>query len=44
MRMNYKLEKFWNDKIYNDNAIKFLMNYKLEKFWNDSCKKEFATL
>ena len=32
--MNYKLEKFWNNKFQYFSFIWKLMNYKLEKFWN----------
>ena len=33
--MNYKLEKFWNQKSLEKlNGVHINMNYKLEKFWN----------
>ena len=32
--MNYKLEKFWNQKEKDDYFQLVDMNYKLEKFWN----------
>ena len=42
--MNYKLEKFWNEREEQLLKVGTEMNYKLEKFWNLKSKFDLLNL